>query len=132
MTPLVPWDFALALLRHHGIPPYIKPTVIRIGLSDGRCLTTPLFEPVAEFAGAKPISLDDFDPSALQLRIMRLLQAGPKSATQIKNHTSGHMYDAVGGIGELVTLGLVEKKLGKFRLTDVGIEMAREIGEDEQ
>lgn len=83
---------------------------------------------------ARPVRSDpaDFDPTPLQVKILRHLAEGPKSPKQIRERTNGRMYDPR-GIMELCEVGLVEKRAAKFQLTEpVGESFAAGLTEDDE
>ena len=75
---------------------------------------------------------DDLDPNTVQIKIIRYLHTGAKSPKQMKYHTANHMYDVPGGIDELIGVGWVVKKYGKFKLSPSGEVVAAELGDDEE
>lgn len=84
-----------------------------------------------EVASSSSYDPGDFDPSPLQIKILRHLTEGPKSPKQIRERTKGRMYDPR-GIMELVEVGLVEKRTAKFQLTEpIGESFAAELTDEE-
>lgn len=130
MSPFDPLLPLLAAAQRTG--PTVWGSVSQIDVTFTTGLKVPLL--VAGAIGAVPSQADpgDFDPTRLQARMIQFLAAGPKSATQMKSHTNGRMYDSPGGINELIELGIVEKKFTKLRLTEIGEAIAVEIGDEEQ
>jgi hypothetical protein len=73
----------------------------------------------------------EFEPNPLQIKILRFLEPGTKSTKQVRQHVGAHMYDAIGGMDDIVDIGWVTKKLQKYSLTDVGRAIAADLGDDD-
>lgn len=143
-TPSVPSPFdqllpVLAAAQKLGVTPWGWTLQIEFTFANGSSVTKvpmpvlPTLAAPQDSTSAPRFDPHDFDPTPLQSRILRYLLTGPKSSTQLRNHTSGHMYDANGGMADLIAVGLVEKILGKCKLTPFGEEFAAaQTDEDEQ
>src|SRR5262245_46813999 len=81
---------------------------------------------------AAPEQTHRFEPSSMQRKILSVLADGAKNAKQLKLLVgNNHLYDAEGGVDDLVAIGWVSKSLGKYALTPAGEDVAKKIGDDD-
>lgn len=119
------WVAVVAALRRNRIPSAVLPTEIEIRLSFGGPVHLPLFPPeiTAQVnATAAPLIL-----SPSQERLVESLVEGPKTAAKLRQ-IEPNLYRPGAGMRELEEWTLIEKFDGKWQLTGMGLDWAKEHG----